>query len=346
MLGMNERGTLTEAASRKIRNMGILCAFLVVIIHCRPHFGRGTTGWWLEEILENGVTQIAVPFFFTVSGYMVGRSLQGKGYRKAVGKRVRTLLVPFVLWNALFWLENFLWKNAHSLLHGRTVSFTFPTLRQIGLWPTRCPYLTPLWYVRALFILVVLSPAFVWCLKKFRGWFLLLLFVVYAAVCPFWPLPNAGQWEEFARVGIFPVLGLFFFFARPCATERNRGFQPPPPVVSLTVGIGLAVFRAFFVLKGLPAAEHLGFLCVPFTLYGVWGLMGDSRWPEWLVSSSFGVYLVHKFVLLPVKAYLHPGRSTVAYLGVAVFAFAVSLAIAELLKRTMPKTSAVLFGGR
>ena len=345
---MSERGTITEAASRKIQNMGILCAFLVVVIHCRPHFGSGTIGWWLEEILENGVTQVAVPFFFAVSGYMTGRSLRGKGYGYAVRKRIRSLLVPFVLWNALFWLENLLWKNARALVHGKDLSLTFPTLRQIGLWPTGCPMLSPLWYVRALFVLVVLSPVFVWCLKKFRWWFLSFLFVVYAVVCPFWPLPNAGAWSEFARVGIFPVLGLFYFSLGLALHEGivDAGKLAPSPVFSLIIGTGLAVLRAFFVYKGLPAAHYLGFLCVPFALYGLWGLMDDGRWPRWLVANSFGVYLIHKFVLLPLKAYVRPGRSVAAYLFVAVFAFAVSMAMAELLKRTMPKTSAVLFGGR
>ena len=345
---MSERGTITEAASRKIQNMGILCAFLVVIIHCRPHFGLGTTGWWLEEILENGVTQIAVPFFFAVSGFMMGRGLQGMGYRNAVQKRIRTLLVPFALWNALFWLENLIWKNSRALLHGGDISFSFPTLRQIGLLHTGCPLLSPLWYVRALFVLVVLSPVFVWCLKKFRWWFLLFLFVVYAAVCPFWPLPDAGAWSEFARVGIFPVLGLFYFSLGLALQEGivDASKLAISPVVSLSVGMGLAVLRALFVYKALPAAQYLGFLCVHFTLYGLWGLMDDRRWPQWLVANSFGVYLVHKFVLLPVKTYLRPGRSVATYLIVAVFAFAVSLAMAQLLKRAMPKTSAVLFGGR
>ena len=345
---MSEHGTLTAAASRKIQNMGILCAFLIVIIHCRPHFERGTAGWWLAEILENGVTQIAVPFFFAVSGYMVGRGLQRGGYRNAVRKRIYTLLVPFVLWNALFLLSKLFWENASALLHGEDLSFSFPTLQQIGLWPTDCPFLSPLWYVRALFVLVVLSPVFVWCLKKFRLWFLSLLFVVYAVVCPFWPLPDAGAWSYFARVGIFPVLGLFYFSLGLALQEGivDAGKLAISPVVSLSVGIGFAVLRAVFVYQGVPAAQYLGFLCVHFTLYGLWGLMDDRRWPQWLVANSFGVYLLHKFVLTPVVLLLRPERSVATYLAIAVFAFAVSLALSELLRRTMPKTSAVLFGGR
>lgn len=73
---MNEHGTLTEVESRKIRNMGILCAFLVVIIHVRPMFATGTIGWWVREIAEEGICQIAVPFFFIVSGFFLGKELK------------------------------------------------------------------------------------------------------------------------------------------------------------------------------------------------------------------------------------------------------------------------------
>ena len=76
---MSSKYCLTEKSSNKIRNTGILCAFLVVIIHCRPNFEAGTIGWWVKEFLENGFTHIAVPFFFAVSGFFLAKELDDGG---------------------------------------------------------------------------------------------------------------------------------------------------------------------------------------------------------------------------------------------------------------------------
>lgn len=84
--------------------MGILCAFLVVIIHCRPNFEPGVVGWWLKEVLETGLTHIAVPCFFGVSGYMLVRNLDENGYHRSVVKGVRALLLSCILLNLQFYM--------------------------------------------------------------------------------------------------------------------------------------------------------------------------------------------------------------------------------------------------
>ena len=71
------RFDISDVASNKFRNMSILCALFVVIIHLRPQFAEGTVGWWVREILENGVCESAVPFFFLTSGFFICAKIMG-----------------------------------------------------------------------------------------------------------------------------------------------------------------------------------------------------------------------------------------------------------------------------
>lgn len=341
---------LSQTNSSKIRNLGIICAFLVVVIHCRPNFADGSLGWWVCQILENGVAQIAVPFFFTVTGYMVARGMAMPGGGECViTKRMRTLLVPFAFWNFLFWAFTISIQNLPNIVHGRSLQIWFPTLQQIGVWYTGCPLLTPLWYVRAIFVLTVCSPVIIWFVKRAGVWYLALLFAVYGVVCPFWPLPEVSAFEWFARVGVFPLLGMFYFALGVAIREGVVGEANLPKWVSaasLCAGIVFACVRAVFVWKGIPCAQYLGFACVPFALYGAWGLVSGREWPKWIVTSSFGVYLIHKFILTVFKYIVQPNLNVGVYLGMAFAAFAFSLAVVVIVKRVTPRVATVIFGGR
>ena len=149
-MGINRN--IEVALSNKFANMAILCAALVVIIHCRPCFEPGTGAWWVKQMVEEGICLIAVPFFFTASGFfLAGRIGENEWYRRAIVKRMRTLVVPFVLWNIMFILFS-------AGLDGHFPSSIESWIDYLGLHPSRFPALSPLWYVRALCVLVLLSP--------------------------------------------------------------------------------------------------------------------------------------------------------------------------------------------
>ena len=73
------------ATQNKLRNMSIVCAAMVVVIHCRPAFEVGSVGWWVKQMLEAGVCHVAVPFFFVVSGYFLSRKLPGMKLTEIAG---------------------------------------------------------------------------------------------------------------------------------------------------------------------------------------------------------------------------------------------------------------------
>lgn len=88
----------------RIAGLGFICACLVVFIHLP--LGAASVGgslWWFKELFVRGVCQIAVPFFFCVSGYFLGIRMDEPGWWwSAVRKRLRTLFVPYLICSALY----------------------------------------------------------------------------------------------------------------------------------------------------------------------------------------------------------------------------------------------------
>lgn len=88
--------------NNKITDFSFVCAALVVQLHIgllgavELSFG----GKLIREIVTHGLCQIAVPFFFVVSGYFLSRHFDEVGwYRRELFKRLRSLAVPYLFWS-------------------------------------------------------------------------------------------------------------------------------------------------------------------------------------------------------------------------------------------------------
>lgn len=91
--------------SHKVTVLSFLAMVSVVYIH---HNAIDTTepAYWnvvVQTFLTRALTDWAVPFFFIMSGFWVARSryVSSEGATPFLMKKVRTLLVPYVLWAVL-----------------------------------------------------------------------------------------------------------------------------------------------------------------------------------------------------------------------------------------------------
>lgn len=152
---------ISSQLSNKLANMSLLCAFLVVVIHCYVDSEHGSVFWWLTEFFgggrfaSGGLVRIAVPYFFVAAGFLLAGHMQQRDWWiKECAKRVRSLVVPYIIWCGVFGLMILANK---LLLHHE--GFTLMDLRRIfGLGLGLRPYLIQCWFLRALFILVLISP--------------------------------------------------------------------------------------------------------------------------------------------------------------------------------------------
>ena len=117
-----------------------------------------------------GITEICVPLFFALSGYLFFRNTPEKPDTKwfwgKISSRFFTLVIPYLIANVVAWgCYFFALKEAPSMVSGffgdnwKDPLFVF--------W--KGPVNMSLWFIRELIVLVVLSPL-VYLLVRYLGW--------------------------------------------------------------------------------------------------------------------------------------------------------------------------------
>jgi len=339
--------------SRKLSNMSFLCAIFVVMIHCGEPKIQGSISWYLSQFIFNGIAGVAVPFFFLISGYFIGQhNIEEGEYQTELQKRFRSLVIPFFFWNTAFWAFGLVLTLGANILHGtsltRNLNVTWDyNLTGFGL--STC--LGPLWYVRTLVILVVISPLIV-KLNKHRVWLMIpaLCIAAYLLVRP--DVTTAHPLKHICRF-IFSPTGLLNFSIGLYLARNKMTFKPSPYhyVISFFIGMTLLIVRAQMPqIPGYTLA--LRELAIPFLMFALWGVIPSFQLPRIISGLSFLIFVVHMFVIAIISTALHAlgirgdDESWKYYLSFTCVSVLSSIVVASLLRKLFPKIMHVLSGGR
>lgn len=340
---------ITKHDSNKIKTISTLAAFLVVCIHTpwSPQADLLTRGfrWMFAEL------GIAVPFFFVVSGFFLGLRIRECGWwQKAIRKRFKTLLLPYIFWTGLF--------GAFILvLNGSHVCPRF-LLKVFGLDPREAPMLGPLWYVRNLMAMVFLSPLIIAgarkCPKLIGGGVILIDMIIFPLYKVF-----GGEVLGALTLGWFSTHAVSFFtlgliFARrgslPCIDKR-RG------AVLAVIGVLLLGIRFVGVeVHAIQLAQFLQPIQVLIMLAVIWSLVSGSDGVFNRFSHlSFPIYVMHWFLIVTYQRLLNNGLlagvfdsryAVCGYVIVSVAIFILSGCLAQFIKIISPRFASIVFGGR
>ncbi len=115
----------SPAFSNRVSIYSFLLSVLVILVHAvnlsengavlseSAFWGRLTIPGYIEDFFTNTLGQVAVPGFFLLSGYLFFRTLHGPdGIPGKLSRRLKSLLVPYLLWNSLHYLARLLTGNA------------------------------------------------------------------------------------------------------------------------------------------------------------------------------------------------------------------------------------------
>lgn len=200
--------------SNKIANMGLVCACLVVGIHLGDTTDVGSAAWWVIRMTKSSLCSVAVPFFFMVSGFMLAGHCDEDGWwGRAIKKRIVTLLIPFFAWNLIWLMFDYGMIIAANVV---TRADLFRNIRwngvlwALGLDPRCSPPLFTYWYIRSLFLFVLIAPMFTWNVKRSKGWILPFLWLLYAWLLPGDETGGLNGWQMVFK-WTFSLLGVFYF---------------------------------------------------------------------------------------------------------------------------------------
>ena len=348
---------ISQPLSNKLANMGFVCACLVVLIHV-PDVEIGMfVNDFVFQWFKRGVAMIAVPVFFVMSGFFLGRHINEEGwYAKAIKSRIRTLVVPFFTLS-LLWLPVFFFFHYIGVRYfgaddsNRSMDLTiYNVLHGLGVFPWGGNVVVGLWYVRALFYLVLLSPCLAWVVKKGRGASLALLGLFAALHCVQARFPITADWIDTLT---FSFRCPFFFFVGMALSQYAPKTLPKHSALWLVpLGVGSLCLLKFISVPDPAMKTFVALTATVLIALAVWSLMPASEWPHSLVGNSFPIFVLHGSILyllpIPFKA-LHVWDGTIhrfGFLPVWILTILLALGVAQIVKGKLPRLANIIFGGR
>lgn len=353
--------SISQETSHKLANMSFVCTLLVVFIHI-GHWPTavGTYGWAFWYVIRYVFCIVAVPWFFLASGLLLAQHVDdARWWKRALLKRGKTLVVPYWFWVVFTLIAyNFILIPLHNTLTTDAIVPSAWTLNRLliilGFSPFSPPANQPLWYVRALMILISISPGIVVAARKKWRWLLPLLFLFYIVINPghtgggFW---ISEKWCHFWRFG-FSIEGLFYFSTG--IFIGMKAIRIPSRSLSLVLGFGGVATGTMRILLQSRGIEDFGYLIaisIPLVLVGVWSLIPSCSWPSVLIGNSFAIYVLHP--MLPIiydvacQRWLGEFGSTVSgmffeWFAVVLLAIFCSMGI----RKFSPQLAGLIFGGR
>lgn len=211
------KNMLSKTESENIDYVKFICIIMVVFIHADvsvEYVGSNNISLiidWLQYFISQIVCRVAVPTFFLISGFLAYKQFK-RDYGSIVLKKVKTLLIPYIIWNSI-WIVIFSIGQRVEILRpffnndNRLISeFGWEQfLNAFGLLllnGSSRPFLYPLWFIRDLFILNIILPFFKIFIGKIRFVAASIFFLFFLLSLTIWVI-------EFQSIFFF-FLGLVF----------------------------------------------------------------------------------------------------------------------------------------
>lgn len=190
----NERKSILLREDSEILDVTrVLLIVLVVFIHVLPETLTRVTYsvsgdsiyTFISELISHSIGRIAVPTFFVFSGYFFFLKMGDWNfsfYTKQLKKRFWSIVIPYFLWITFAVLANVFKYKIFSLL-GISQSTPEPVIKMsyfyYAYWGIPANY--PLWYLRDLICMILLSPIFYYWVKALKQYGIIVLLFLYLA---------------------------------------------------------------------------------------------------------------------------------------------------------------------
>ena len=344
------------------------------------NYGTDNPDWYfyLVNLFSYVFASIAVPLFFFISGYLFfkQREFNVNIYKKKLYSRMRTLLVPYFLWNliAIVWQAVRLVPIFSSLFPGayktevhisliRIFNTFFNNTLQNGIFVSPIEYTMteiinepypidiPLWYIRDLIVMVVISPLVYWLIRKCNYWYIIILGLTWFLKSAW--LPSGGYIGMIITALFFFSWGGFHSIGDMDFVEIMRKFR-----FIILLYLPIAFFDTLTMFTPYNGYIHsVGILIglVVVVNIAAWMLeSGKARVNCLLVNSTFFVYALHKLIIDDVAKIVFsvlrlPDNTYVMlffYVVIPIVTVMICIGLYKLLDRLSPVACSILTGGR
>lgn len=348
-----------SAVSRVISFLRFPLIILVIFIHCNfssvnVTFASQKYAVWLSTLVSDTIAQVANPAFFFISGLLFFHegTFSISIYKRKLKKRFRSLLIPYVVWNGLFLVvllgvELIIGHNPEISKPETEMNFAdficaFWDISLIGnQGGLNAPVDIPLWFVRDLMVIVLLSPIVFWVVKAYSK---IHIYVQLGLLLPlFYCIDNCQWWPEMVTPVVFFLIGAYFSLNRIdiCYVFRR-----------MDAALLMSIILAFFYRWNTTA--YLLMIFFAFGWLGKKAEKGQLPVSEKLESSVFFIFAYHALAVAAVSFLLKYGyipvdtniKALICYIITPFFIAAIGVWLSTFLKRYCHPIYAILCGNR
>ena len=337
----------------------------VIFIHCNlmvknPELETMPVFYFLVYITMKLVC-IAVPLFFFISGLLFFKEglFDFSLYRKKLKSRFRTVLIPYLLWNVIYFvivgIMQLIKPDILFLLHKHIVDFIwqdflwiFWDISQItGLADDqRACLVGAFWFLQCLFVLFLMSPIIYYLIKYLRHFVLVIIgFLYFTDFIPEMPGIQCNAIVYYMLGAYCSIMHIDFI------SIFNK-----IPVLSHLV-ILIAALLIAYLFNDNDIVYNITDLFLQAAVFAITAYMIEHhRWKEnsFLISSVFFVFAVHRLfsaTLMTVSTYLIPSIDNdyglyLYYLLMVMLTLLASLLVYHLSKKLLPRVTGILNGFR
>lgn len=338
--------------SYKATVMSFVMAIFVMYIHGNniayySFSSEFTVAHAVEKLVGEVLGGLAVPLFFTMSAYWLFRYkvFESDAFvvlLRKMKKKVRTICVPYLVWNVIGTLFYLVITRipvlANMMNNGQVIELSLTNILG-GVFLYK--YYYPFWYMAELIILTALSPLFLIVIRK-KYLCAISFSVVIMAVFANWNFTYLK-----ASSVLFFMIGATLAIYKKDFWEKSNHHKIFWP----------ALFIAMCIIRWwkIPLVNEMFYCISPIVLWCFStvffaGRKINNRLP-WFIYQSFFVYAIH---VLPVTVVGHVLEkvgsgsffATVAYIITPVIVLAITYGVATLMSKYMRPVYMILSGNR
>ena len=249
-------------------------------------------GWDTYEVLKIVVSQtlvkVAMPTFFVISGYLFFANVTEWNIKTYLGKlqrRVKTLLIPYIIWNLLMAVKIKTFSLNIFWVYWTEAGKQMDWLGNVQLMTA--PANMPLWFLRDLMVVSVLTPIIYIGIRKMGGWLLVLFTSLYlSGVCAF--IPGLSAYAIY-----FFTLGAFLGIRKMDLIETCLKFEKPSYLLAAIFGLAMICTFRTPVFSSLMLCFRLVGVVAVFCMASRLLSCTSKRIPLMVCDASYFVYLAH-----------------------------------------------------
>ncbi len=370
---------MNSFVSQKFKFWSFVSMVLLVFVHGYNLQDRYLQPWTLpgeslsitsfvEYWLANGLFRFRIPMLFIISGYLYASHdiTPNKG---RIGKRFKSLLVPYLVWSAIALLLCFAFESSefgkrlleqtHMLQidEQRMFLHEYHWYEVIGRW-LFFPVAYQLWFIRVLFIYNLAYPAIRWCvLHAYAIWIFFTLAFLF--------------WLSTGGLILIEGEGLLFFSLGVWIQKTHFSIETPvkyfKPLYWGIAFVTISLIKTWLAFEGesliggtvYPVITLLhkfvivsGLITCWFGLDRLVRVFMNQKWFVWLTAFSFFIYALHApWVAIFIDAMFEwlqfiEGYRMIAFVVLPLLVISICIFIGAALRKLSPATYQFLTGGR